>query len=61
MTTIIQQHTSRPVPTNWPAPTDNPVLDALLGGLERAGARLPYPLALPVLLAHAALSGLAHR
>lgn len=53
--------TTRPVPSNWPAPTDNAVLDALLGGLERAAARLPHTLALPVMAAHAGLSTVAYR
>ncbi|WP_420366155.1 hypothetical protein AAEP80_04725 [Curtobacterium sp. L3-7] len=36
-------------------------LDALLGGLERAVARLPHAVALPVMVAHAALSTVAYR
>lgn len=35
--------------------------DALLGGLERAAARLPHAAALPVMVAHAALSTVAYR
>uniref|UniRef100_A0A942Y873 Uncharacterized protein n=1 Tax=Neobacillus citreus TaxID=2833578 RepID=A0A942Y873_9BACI len=57
----VQQQISRPVPTNWPAPTGNDALDAVLGGLERAAARLPHALALPVIVAHAGLSALAYR
>jgi len=36
-------------------------LDAVLGGLERAAARLPHAVALPVMVAHAALSTVAYR
>lgn len=35
-------------------------LDAVLGGLERAAARLPHAVALPVMVAHAALSTVAY-
>lgn len=50
-----QQDIARPVSSNWPEPTDDPVLDAVLSGLERFAARLPYALALPVMLAHEGL------
>lgn len=36
-------------------------LDAVLGRLERAVARLPHAAALPVMVAHAALSTVAYR
>lgn len=36
-------------------------LDAVLGGLERAAAGLPHAAALPVMVAHAALSTVAYR
>ncbi|MBA8989504.1 hypothetical protein FHW23_000736 [Curtobacterium pusillum] len=51
MTTILQQTTVR-----------SPLaLDAVLGRLERAAARLPHVLALPIIVAHAALSAVAYR
>lgn len=36
-------------------------LDASLGRLERIAARLPYALAVPVMVLHAALSTVAYR
>ncbi|MCC8907891.1 hypothetical protein [Curtobacterium sp. GD1] len=36
-------------------------LDGVLGRLERAAARLPHALALPVMVAHAAVSTVAYR
>jgi hypothetical protein len=61
MTVLPQQDIARPVSSNWPAPTDHPVLDAVLSGLERLGAALPHALAVPVMLAHEALCTLAER
>lgn len=61
MTVLPQQDIARPVPSNWPAPTDNPVLDAVLSGLERLGARLPHALAMPVIVVHEALCAVAVR
>ena len=41
--------------------TESMPLDAVLGGLERAAARLPHAAAVPVIVAHAALSAVAYR
>ncbi|MCJ1715873.1 hypothetical protein [Curtobacterium sp. VKM Ac-2922] len=38
-----------------------PLLEATLSGLERTGARLPHALAVPVMLAHAAIATVAYR
>lgn len=56
-----QQDIARPVSSNWPEPTDNPVLDAVLSGLERLAARLPHAVAVPVMLAHEGLCRLTER
>ncbi|MFS0728998.1 hypothetical protein ABC270_02845 [Curtobacterium sp. 1P10AnD] len=61
MTVLPHQDIARTVPSNWPAPTDNPVLDAVLSGLEQFGARLPHALAVPVIVAHEVLCTVAER
>lgn len=62
MTVLSQQDIARPVSSNWPAPTGNPALDAVLSGLERLAAALPHALAVPVMVAHQALCTLTeHR
>ncbi|WP_175470252.1 hypothetical protein [Curtobacterium sp. MCBA15_001] len=45
------------VPVVVPAP----LVESVLSGLERAGARLPHALAVPVIVAHAALATVAYR
>lgn len=37
------------------------LLEAVLCGLETAGARLPHALAVPVMVAHDAVAGIAYR
>ena len=37
------------------------LLEAVLCGLETAGARLPHTLAVPVMVAHDAVAGIAYR
>jgi hypothetical protein len=77
MTAILQPRTARtttarpvaPARTNGTADatgvtgaTRQPLaLDGVLGQLERAAARLPHALALPVMIAHAAVSTVAYR
>ncbi|MDR6169973.1 MULTISPECIES: hypothetical protein [unclassified Curtobacterium] len=74
MTAILQPRTARtttarpvaPARTNGTADatgaTRQPLaLDGVLGRLERAAARLPHALALPVMIAHAAVSTVAYR
>ncbi|WFR67789.1 hypothetical protein P9139_05015 [Curtobacterium flaccumfaciens] len=55
MTTILQPTPAR----STVRATDT--LDSVLGRLELAAARLPHALAVPVMVAHAALSSLAYR
>ncbi|MFJ3322452.1 MULTISPECIES: hypothetical protein [unclassified Curtobacterium] len=77
MTTILQPRTARTTTARPVAParatgtadatdatgaTRQPLaLDGVLGRLERAAARLPHALALPVMVAHAAVSTVAYR
>ncbi|PCN47738.1 hypothetical protein Csp2054_10210 [Curtobacterium sp. 'Ferrero'] len=61
MTLLAHQDLARPVSSNWPAPTDNPVLDRVLSGLERRAAELPHAVAVPVMLVHAGICALVQR
>jgi len=77
MTTILQPRTARTTTARPAAParatgtadatgvagaTRQPLaFDGVLGRLERAAARLPHALALPVMVAHAAVSTVAYR
>lgn len=71
MTTILQPRTARTTTSRPVAPartTDATgaarqtlALDGVLGRLERTAARLPHALALPVMVAHAAVSTVAYR
>lgn len=58
MTTIPQAATAR---STRPATRPALALDGVLGRLERTGARLPHALAVPVMVAHAALSAVTYR
>lgn len=63
MTTILQPATAtrstRPARRSAGAPAL--ALDTALGRLERTAAHLPHALAVPVMVAHAALSTVAYR
>lgn len=64
MTTILQSRTARTTTARAARPdaaNTTLALDGVLGRLERTAARLPYALAVPVILVHAALSTLAYR
>lgn len=62
MTVLSQQDIARTVSSDWPVPTDDPVLDTVLSRLEWLGAALPHALAVPVMVAHEALCTLTqHR
>lgn len=74
MTTILQPRTARTTTSRPVAPARTTgtaaatgatrqalALDGVLGRLERTAARLPHALALPVMVAHAAVSTVAYR
>lgn len=65
MTTILQPRTARTTTTRPARRTVSTrpslALDGVLGRLERTAARLPHALALPVMVAHAAVSAVAYR
>lgn len=60
MTTSPVTDIARPVPSNWSASTGNAALDAMLDRLERAGAGLPLPLAVPVMRLHDVVARLGY-